>query len=106
MPVHSPGSWTSNLNFITRKASDKISPERRQRRHPEAPRGRADLRLQGRPGHVRHAHLGARGSGSSPEAAAEAGAATCVARPVLVDDRRCAVARAWQPKVNPSAVEY
>ena len=103
MPVHSPGSWTSNLNFITRKASDKISPERRQRRHPEAPLGRADLRLQGRPGHVRHADLGARGSGSSPEAAAvsaaETGAAACVARPVLVDDRRRTVARAWQAKV-------
>jgi hypothetical protein len=90
-------SWqlVQEFDFPHRNASDKISPERRQRRHPEAPRGRADLRVQGRPGHVRHAHLGARGSGSSPEAAAvpaaETGAAACVARPVLVDDRRCTV---------------
>jgi len=67
----------------------------RQWWHSEAPRGRADLRLQGRPGHVRHVDIGTRGC-SSPEAIAvaalQAGATACVARPVLVNNCRCACA--------------
>jgi hypothetical protein len=85
-----------DLYFLNHNSSDRISPGHRgacarQWWHSEAQRGRADLRLQGRPGHVRHADIGTRGSRSSPEATDVAApqrrsATACMARPVLVGD--------------------
>lgn len=64
-------------------------PCRQQRQHTEAPRGRADLWIQGRAGDVRHPHLGAGGVNTAPRRqaptpAAAAQAAAAVAQPPLI----------------------
>ena len=63
----------------------------RQWRQPtEASRGRADLRIQGRAGDVRHADVGARGA-QGAQTAGDLGSAVGVVRPVVVVDRGRAI---------------
>lgn len=74
------------------KSSLSLEPPcRQQRQHTKAPRGRADLWIQGRAGDVRHPHLGAGGVNTAPRrqaptaaAAQAAAAAAAVAQPPLI----------------------
>lgn len=77
------------------KSSLSLEPPcRQQRQHTKAPRGRADLWIQGRAGDVRHPDVGAGGVRAAPRRQAppaEAAAVAVAQIPVILHDRGRAI---------------